>query len=182
MLILKSSNQYKISEYTRLLKNTAVKVETGNDLPEVLSDRDTVITYKSLAGGNNVIVEDTVLVIDGKEEVEIRWKWKDLKTGSHVKWIISIGVLQDNQIKVYRGEIEAFVDRKFTGNGEAFEPFIVPIDNNPTNTSYTLLSKLINKDIIDPRAMAVQNLLDDNPVFVKNVDDISPWTGEMQND
>jgi len=182
MLILKSSNPYKISEYTRLLKDTEVKVEAGTDLKEVLADKDTVILYKAIAGGNNVIVEDTVLEINGVEEVEIRWKWKDLQTGDKIKWIISIGVLQNNEVKVYRGEIEAIVDRSFGMDGEAFEPFIVPLKNNPNKISYTLLSKEIDKDIIDPRAMAVQKLLNKEPVFVKNINDIPQWIGDYQND
>jgi len=182
MLILKSSNQYKIKEYNRLLANTEVKVEAGADLKEVLADKDTVITYKAIAGGDNVIVEDTVLIINGKEEVEIRWKYQDLKTGDNVKWIISIGVLQNGEVKVYRGETEAIVDRSFGNDGEAFEPFLVPVKNNPNKISYTLLGKEIDKDIIDPRAMAVQKLLNNDPVFVKNIKDIPIWTGDYQND
>ena len=182
MLILKSSNQYKISEYTRLLKGTEVTVETGSDLKEVLSDMDTVIIYKSLAGGKNVIVEDTILIINGKPEVEIRWKWKNLKTGDKVTWVISIGVLVENQVKVYRGSIDAIVQRTSNEVGEAFEPLLVPVENNFNKMSYSNLAKIINKDTIDPRAMAVQKLLNNDPVFVKNVKDIPTWKGAYQND
>jgi len=182
MLILKSSNPYKISEYTRLLKGTDVVVQEGNDLKEVLSDMDTVITYKSLAGGENVIVEDTILIINGKPEVEIRWKYQNLKTGDKVTWVISIGVLENNQVKVYRGSIDAIVMRHNNEVGEAFEPFLVPIENNPDKLTYTDLARVIDKDLIDPRAMAVQKLLNNDPVFVKNVEDIPVWKGNFQND
>jgi len=181
-LIFQSSNSYKISEYKRLLDGQDIEIQNGKDIKEVLSDMDEVIIYKAIEAGENVIVEDTVLFIDGKEEVEIRWKWKDLKTGSHIRWIISIGIVRNGFVEVYRGQTEAIVDRSKGMDGEAFEPFIVPINDNPNKLSYSELAKVIDKDIIDPRAVAVKNLLNDNPTFVQNLKDIPTWNGQYQND
>jgi len=181
-MVLKTSNPYKIKEFTRLLCDTEITIEKGTDIKEVLADKDTVVLYKAMAAGENVLVEDSVLTINGKEEVEIRWKWQDLKTGSHIIWTISIAIMLNDTIKVYRGEVEAIVDRSLGMDGEAFEPFIVPLKNNPNKLSYVELGKIINKDTIDPRAMAVQNLLKDNYVLKKDIKDLPNWRGEYQNE
>lgn len=182
MIILKSSNAYKISEFTRLLKDTEVKVEPGEDLKEVLSNIDEVITYKSFMAGEGVLVEDTTMIINGKEEVEVKWKYKDLQTGDQVRWFISLGVLIEGKIKVYKGFLDTIVDRSLGEEGEAFEPFLIPLRDNPEKLSYTVLSQKINKDIIDPRADAVRKFLADTPDFEVDAAELSPWTKQWQND
>jgi len=180
-MILKSSNTHKIKEFQRLLIGKNIIIQKGEDIKEVLGNKDEVIIYKTLAAGNNVLVEDSVLIIDGKEEVEIRWKWKNLKTNSLIKIIISIGLLKNNKVYVYRGELEAIVDRSKGMNGVAFEPFIIPLEHNPNKLTFTELMKVINKDLFDPRAKAVKNLLNNNPAFIIDVKDIPTWNGKYQN-
>ncbi len=181
-IILKSSNAYKISEYTRLLKDHNIKIEKGQDLQEVMGTMDEVIIYKALEAGENVLVEDAIIFIDGKEEVEIKWKWKDLKDNQHVKWVISLGIVQNGVVTVFRGYTEAIVDTSFTDKGEVFEPFIVSLKNNPDKLNYSTLSKVINKDIIDPRAMAVKKLISNDFEFQKDIFNIPVWNGTYQND
>lgn len=182
MLKLKSSNAYKISEYQRLLASEDVTVEEGEDLREILGTAMEVIVHKAIDSGENVLVEDTTLIVNGVEEVEIKWNRDKLKTGDEVTWVISIGIVRNGRVEIYRSETDLIVDRSFGEDGVAFEPFLVPVKNNPTKTSYTLLSKMIDKDIIDPRAMAVKKFLAGETERVVNLDTISPWTGAYQND
>ena len=181
-MILKSSNPYKISEYKRLLANTDISIEKGEDLREVLGSINEVIIYKAIDAGENVLVEDATLIINGVEEVEIKWKLDSLKTGDEVTWIISLGILNNGIIRVYQGSIDVIVDRSLGMDGVAFEPFFVPIENNPDKLSYTVLAKTINKDIIDPRAKAVSKLLNGKIDIVAEREDFPTWTGAYQND
>lgn len=166
MLVLKSSNKYKISEYKRLLKDVDIDVQEGEDLKEVVGSIDEVIIYKTLNAGENVLVEDTAFIVNGKEEIEIKWKQNELITGDEVTWIISLGLFKEGKIIVYRGMIDAVVNKELGTDGAYFEPFIVPLDLNPDKMSYTELAKIIDKDLIDPRAMAVDNLLEGVPELV----------------
>lgn len=181
-LIFKSSNAHKVNEFKRLFGDTEIVVESGEDLREVSGTIDEVVVYKALEAGENVLVEDTTMIINGKEEIEIKWKYNDLQTGDKLTWIISLGVFREGRVDVYRGQIDCVVNRNLGADGVVFEPFIVPIENNPEEISFTQLSLVIDKDIIDPRAMAVKELLSEQPLFSKNIEDIAPWTGAWQND
>ncbi len=182
MLKLKSSNPYKISEYQRLLKSEAIQIEAGDDLKEVLGTAMEVIIHKAIDSGEDVLVEDTTLIVNGVEEVEIKWKQDELKDGDKVTWVISLGLVRNGKVEIYRAEKDLIVDRSFGKDGVAFEPFLVPVEDNPDRLSYTLLSKAIDKDIIDPRAMAVRKFLAGEVEAYFDKDSISPWDGDYQND
>jgi len=158
---LQSSNAYKISEFTRLFGDTNIIVEEGKDLKEVLGSIDEVVVYKSKAAGMDILIEDSTMIVNGKEEVEIKWKFGTLKTGDKVDWIVSLGVWVNEEIRVYKGVISTIVDRGRGDEGVAFD---------------------IEKDLIDPRAMAVRKLLSGKPDFTIEVDKMREWEGEWQND
>lgn len=182
ILTFKSSNAHKINEFKRLFGDTEILVESGDDLREVAGSIDEVVVYKAIEAGENVLVEDTTMIINGKEEIEIKWKYNDLKTGDKLIWIISLGVFRNGRVEVYRGQIDCVVDRSLGTDGVVFEPFIVPVDKNPNRLSFTQLALAVDKDTIDPRAMAVKELLSNNPVLTRAIENIAPWTGAWQND
>lgn len=181
-IILKTSNPYKLSEYQRLLNGHDIEIQKGMDVKEVLGTIDEVIIYKTLAAGENILVEDTTLIINGKEEVEIKWKADKLKTGDKIKFIVSIGILTNNKVKVAQAEIEAVVDRSLGTDGVEFEPYIVPTLNNTDKLSYTKLSKAINKDLISPRAMALKKFLNNDFKINLDKNSIPAWNGNFQNE
>ena len=182
MIILKSSNPYKLSEYKRLLQDEAILIKEGEDIKEILGTADEVILYKAIEAGEDVLVEDATLIINGKEEVEIRWKTDSLETGDKVTWIISLGIVRNGIVEIYKAQTDLVVDRFFGTDGVAFEPYLVPVKNNPKQISYTMLSQEIDKDIIDPRSMAIKKFIKNDIDFSVNLIDVKPWEGKYQND
>ncbi len=69
---LVTSNARKIREYRELIPN--LRVEEGQDLPEVDADDETVAIYKAVDNGPFTISEDTSLEIEG-ENIGVNLKW-----------------------------------------------------------------------------------------------------------
>ncbi len=90
-LTIVSSNPKKIKEYNEF--GLHIKAESGLDLPEVDSNIDDVILYKSLDAGTNKIVEDTVLEVEGVEIVDIRWKIKEMNLDATARWMVHMSVI-----------------------------------------------------------------------------------------
>ena len=64
---LVTSNARKIREYRELIPN--LRVEEGQDLPEVDADDETVAIYKAVDNGPYTISEDTSLEVEGENQV-----------------------------------------------------------------------------------------------------------------
>jgi len=178
-MIILTSNLEKIREIKEI--NPTLKIEIGPDLEEVLADKDTVIIYKSLAAGEGYVVEDTILEIDGKEIVDIKWKLKSLKEGMKLKWIISFGYHTGTHIKVYRGEVDGIITIPtiFPENAFGFDLYFKPLGMN--KTLYELQKEGL-KNQFSPRALAIKALLLDTPIIIKDINTIKQWTGNYQNE
>lgn len=176
-MILVSSNQKKINEFKNYFPDLIV--QTGKDIKEVLGTKEEVIMYKSLEAGNNYVVEDTIVEVDGKELVEIRWKKNSLVNGQKIRWITSLGYYKDDKIYVYQGIIDGVVvtdrldDRAF-----GFDDVFVP--NGIDKTLFEL--ELIGiKGDYSARKFALQSFRDNDYKFCYNIKDIPQWNGQYQN-
>lgn len=175
-MTLSSSNQNKIEEFKRIIPDLIIV--KGADLKEVDGNMDEVILYKALAAGRDMIVEDTILVVDGAEVVDIRWKLKKaLSVGSSAKWIVSLGYNDGEHIYVYRGEIDGrIIESNEPGFG--FDPYFRP---SGSLCSLAVLEKFGTKDHFSARLTALSNLRNNSYVSKTSIDDIPPWTGRYQN-
>jgi len=174
-LFIVTSNPKKLKEYNDF--GLSLKAKVGKDLPEVDSNIDDVITYKSLDAGINTIVEDTVLVVDGKEIVDIRWRIKEMNENAPATWIVSLGVNDGVKIKVYRGYINGMLVKKDDITGFGFDEYFVPYG---TDLTLGELDRIGQKPEYSARKMAVENLLEDNLYFDVNINDIKEWKGNYQ--
>lgn len=174
-LTIVTSNPKKLKEYNDFGLN--VKAETGKDLPEVDSNIDDVIVYKSLDAGINKIVEDTVLIVDGEEIVDIRWKIKEMNQDASATWVVSLGVNDGEKIKVYRGFIDGKLVKKDDITGFGFDEYFVP---NGTDMTLGELDRIGRKPEFSARKIAVENLLDNNICFDVDIDKIDTWKGDYQ--
>lgn len=170
-----SSNPKKIKEYNEF--GLHIKAESGLDLPEVDSNIDDVILYKSLDAGSNKIVEDTVLEVEGVEIVDIRWKIKEMNLDASARWIVSLGLNKDEKIKVYRGIINGKIVKKDNITGFGFDEYFIP-----DGSTFTLgeLDRMGTKPEFSARRIAVENLIKDNSHFEKDIDKIETWKGDYQ--
>jgi len=174
-LVIVTSNKKKLQEYNDF--GLDVTAEPGLDLPEVDSNIDDVIVYKALAAGENKIVEDTILEVDGVEVVDIRWKIKEMNVNASARWIVSLGLNDGKQIKVYRGIIEGQLVKTDDISGFGFDEYFIP-----NGSPYTLgqLDRQGNKALFSARKIACENLLNNNEEFVENIDNIANWVGGYQ--
>ena len=130
------------------LKNININMISDFDLPEPKLNWKEVLLYKAkilfetvnkllnekpelnYLKQDSYIVEDTIIYLKNKntlgwkEIVDIKWLIKELKNyeGSDIKWQTSIGVIEDNKIKLYTNNIKGIV--KFTNlKGFGFDPY-----------------------------------------------------------
>ena len=177
-----TSNLNKLNEFKRF--GLDLEMVKGKDLDEVDGTPQEVITYKALDAGEGNLVEDTILVIDGKEVVDIREKISQLDsfTGKEALWIVSLGyVVGDNlhtALAVVEGELkkpEVMPDNVF-----GFDPYFYPID---CKEGYSLaeLENLGLKDDYSARKKAVDVFLNKKIGFVSTPINIIPkWKGAYQ--
>ena len=183
---LTTSNIKKIEEFKRF--GLSFDIAEGLDLKEVDGSIDDVILYKAMDAGDNLLVEDTVLVVNDKEVVDIRWNIEELKKQDNpdIKWITSLAIKEEGFIYIYRGEIKCALvenanDVVTLEDSFGFDPYLCPILNDiVVNKTFQELNKEGLKDNYSPRKMAVEQL--QNGFFLAKIksDSVQKWTGSYQ--
>lgn len=180
-MYLTTSNKNKITEFKAILGDK-LTIKKGKDIKEVNGNMDEVIIYKSLDSVINSIVEDTILEVDGKEVVDIRYYIKKYsKATVKANWIVSLAINTGTEIKVYRGIIQGKLIKTDTipDDSFGFDSYFVP--KGTTKTLYEL-NKIGEKDNFSARKIALLSLLEDKFVFTKQIKDIPNWNGKYQGD
>lgn len=185
--ILVSSNQNKLKEFARF--GLDMEMEAGRDLPEVQSDPLNVVIYKALAAGQDRVVEDTCLIVNGQAVVDIRWKLEELRALSAdqrpvIEWVTLLGHNTGKEVKVYRGSVMCELSGRDTSEQLPSDVFGFDADIRPVGEqlSFYQLEKQGQKDLYSARKMAALAMLDGKSISVMKVDDIQPWIGEYQGD
>ncbi|PLS19128.1 hypothetical protein CVD28_01600 [Bacillus sp. M6-12] len=180
---LVTSNENKLKEFQRFgLQN--IQIEKGRDLPEVEADPFTVILYKSLEAGEQRIVEDTSLHIEGeKVGVNIRWLLDFISnfSGKKATWEVLLGVHNGETITTYQGLIHGVITDKYKEEpkGFGFDAYFIP--DGSTETLYDLECKG-EKDLFSARKKAVEFLQNAQSIREVKIQDIPAWTGTMQHE
>ena len=174
-----SSNQNKINEYKRFgLSN--LEILTGKDIREVAGTSEEVIIYKSLEAGEDIIVEDAILIIDGVEIVDIKYQLQNLDNfiGKHAVFKVTLGLQSNGFIKTFTSELHGNIQNiKKPEDNFGFDYCFIP--KNKTKSLYEL-DKLGLKDFYSPRKKAIVKLILDKFDNKYIVNDIKPWTGNYQ--
>lgn len=177
-----TSNANKIAEFNRFgLDVEAVK---GLDLKEVVADSETVAIYKAIEAGNGLIVEDTILEIEGKEVVDIRYRMDNLEgcIAKQARWIVTLAMKDGDVIRLARGVIEGTIgESNDHGKPGVFGFDAVFYPKNAKGLSLFQLESLGTKDDFSARKMAVKSFLSKDKLY-SEVDgsSIDPWKGEYQ--
>lgn len=178
---LLTSNKNKLKEYGEYIPG--LKAGEGIDLPEVESDPITVALYKGVDNGPMTISEDTSLEVSGHEiGVNIKWLKHMLPkmVGETALWRVLLVRNTGNEIRVYEGLTEGVIGEEWNENGFSFAPFFyIDLDNEKFSLE-ELRGSGKNPLLYSARAKASQNLLKDNPVFVKSISEIPKWKGKWQ--
>ena len=112
-IVINTSNDGKFTEFQRMFDKASggsITLErTTIDLPEIDGTPVEVVANKAAAAGEGVLIEDTSLDVEGMDVgVNVRWLLDNLDKheGSACTWRVLMGVLENNVVKVYRGEVQ----------------------------------------------------------------------------
>jgi len=177
---LVTSNKQKLEEFKRILPE--IEAVQGKDLREVDGTHEEVIIYKSIEAGKGTIVEDTILIVQGEEVVDVKWKIEELKKhkdSAHCVWVTILGVNNGNSIKLYKGSIKGIINSNSKDPGLSFDPYFIP---EGSTVSLGYLDSVGKKDDFSARKKALMNLKTNNSSSRVKIKDIKEWEGGYQND
>lgn len=180
-LALVTSNKDKLDEYTAM-KIEGLSIRPGVDLDEVDADSKTVITYKAISAGKDLMVEDTSLFVEGADiGTNIRWNMNilDSLVGKKAVFEVWIGVNLGKAVALYKGRIEGSICK-----APAVEGRIFGFDNNfiPKYETRTLhqLANAGLKDKYSARRVAIYNMVGEAHEEIIRIEDVPTWTGKYQ--
>jgi len=173
-MILSTSNHKKFTEYTEYIPD--LEVVQGPDIKEVKGTAREVILHKAKDMGGGFIVEDTILLVNDIEVVDIRWKLHELKEGDKVSWIVNLGYNDGQSVHLYSGKIDGVITLDDIAEGSDFDPYFIP------DGSALSLSELgEEKKNFSARAEAIKNFIEGDSTEDVLLFEIPEWTGEYQN-
>ena len=176
-MFLVTSNEHKLQDFHRSGLN--IPIQRGDDLPEVLADHKTVAVYKALMAGEGAIVEDTILFVDGKEVVNIRFVLGTALGNGEIlpaKWVSTLAHNDGENLVMFRGEVDGTIRYNPEAVGFGFDPHFIP--NGETQT-LTEMGE-VKKDKHSARMKAIQKLKDGECDEVVSILDIQVWDGGWQ--
>lgn len=179
---LLSSNPRKLEEYAR--QGLPLALASGEDLAEVDGTPDEVIIRKSESAGIWTVVEDTVLEIDGRPVVDIRWRVDELAglDGAAARFSVSLAANNGTEIRMWRGHVDGMlrVPSQVPIDAFGFEAFFVPDGGN--GLSLHELDAQGRKDGFSARTRAARALVSQPPALEVTLSELEPWTGPWQSD
>ena len=180
-VVLTSSNSQKIQEYQRF-SGSKLRIEPGKDLEEVDGTPDEIIIHKALAAGPGRMVEDAIIVIDGKPMTDVRWRLHELLSGNvpphtPVVWEVRLGILHEGVVYAYLGQTHGTVV-PFDVPGFGIDPIFHVTDAGAT---FAKLEQEERKDPWSARQFALESMITQTPYLTVNASTIKPWAGAMQN-
>lgn len=175
---LVSSNPKKLAEYARY--GLCLALTAGDDLPEVDGTPDEVALYKALAAGPGAVVEDTILIIEGVPQVDIKWTLDAVREKpATAEWMVTLAHHAGDEVRLYRGVCRGRLEpgppppEGFFG----FDPWFVPEGHTETVHRLTQAGR---KHEVSPRRLAAEALKAEHAVRTVSVDKIPPWQGRWQ--
>ena len=175
---LMTSNAEKLAEFARF-GIAGLSFAEGPDIEEVDGTPDEVVVHKSIASGAMTIVEDSIVLIEGRPMVDIRWKLDELAhlVGMSIDFEVRLGVNDGTAVCVFLGRTSGRIVMPRGRDGFGFDPFFEVDDLGLT------LAELASdgmKDASSPRFAAVRQLLCWQPEFTTSIAEVPVWRGPMQ--
>lgn len=181
-LTLGSSSKGKLDEYQGF--NLPFPQEVLPDAPEVLGSEEDVIIYKSLHFGDNFLVEDTSLEVEGESVgVNIKWLIKELHGNpkfQHKKafWSVYLGVVQSGILYIVRARVSGVIHmEKKVEDAFGFDSVFVP---EGSSSSLWELKQMGIHEKFSARKLAVDKLLRGDFDKIIKASLIPEWKGSYQ--
>lgn len=172
---LNTSNPGKLKEFQKLFEQHGfVLTSTLIDLREVDADPLKVVVYKASQIGEQILIDDTSLDIEGeKVGVNIRWLLNHLSDyiGRKAHWQVLLAYRQEEKVYVYKGLVDGVIVTPRGNEGFGFDPLFLP-------DGCTLTLAECKPNNFNARALAVEALVNNKPMSIESV--ITSWTGPWQ--
>lgn len=178
-----SSNPKKLAEYQALMPS--ITPLTISDLKEVKSNKDDVILYKvKNLNQELVLVEDTILELNinhsWSEIVDIKYTLKTHQTPCRARWVVSVGIKENDAIKVYRGIVEGdFIPARYQPEPNGFFDSVF-FPDNANGKSLLELEEMNLKTNFSARRKVIKAILNNKPVSIHSFSTLPEWKGEYQ--
>ena len=181
-VFLGSSSSGKLAEYLTFGLN--LKQKTLEDAIEVLGTEEEVIIYKALHFGENILVEDTSLSVEGADiGVNIKWLLHELHNspkydGKKAVWQVFLGLIYEGKMYLAEATLNGvIVSAKATKNAFGFDSVFLP--DGETKTLWELKQEGLKVNH-SARKKAIDKLLAGEYSKVLELKEIPPWTGKFQ--
>ena len=175
MWLLNTSSEGKRKEFQRLFALHGRQLEVQQiDLPEIDADPMSVVVHKASQLGEDILVEDTSLDIEGAcVGVHIRWLLEHLDryVGRRAQWRTLMAYQHKKQIYIFEGKVSGTIVCRRGENGFGFDPYFLPDGS-------TLTLAEAKPDAVNARAKAVEVLIQGRPIAI--VPPMTRWDGPWQ--
>lgn len=178
-LTLLSSNTHKLAEFQRF-QLPGIAIKTGPDLRELDNEAGIVAAHKACQNGNRFLIDDTLLEIDDKEIIDIRYCMDNLDQFENLdaKWIVNLAFAHAGSVYVFTGVTEGKIVKPIGNSGFGFDPFFEP--NETPGQTLALLEQQGKKDTVSARRKAVEAVLTAEPILTAVAIDIMAIDGPWQ--
>lgn len=174
---LNTSNRGKFEEFKRLFAQHDIDLLASHvDLHEIDADPITVVTHKASQLGENILIEDTSLEIEGAEVgVNVRWLMDHLPeyAGHKAYWKVLLAYHSGNIILIYQGTTSGTIVEPRGEGGFGFDPVFLP-----DGAEETLAQS--KPDEFNARAKAVEAFVIGHLLTTR--DAIENWDGPWQHE
>lgn len=173
--LLNTSNPGKLLEFKRLFAKYDITIaSTEIDLKEISADPLSVVVHKASQMGEEVLVEDTSLDVEGAEVgIHVRWLFDHLSTFVNRKacWRILLAYLKEGLVYVHEAKVDGTIVLPRGNQGFGFDPVFLP-----KGSELTLAQE--RPFHVNARAQAVEAFVKSPPPIV--VAPITEWNGPWQ--
>tara|TARA_B100000749_G_C18444490_1_gene473660 strand:- start:3069 stop:3617 length:549 start_codon:yes stop_codon:yes gene_type:complete len=181
MLKLVTSNDAKFDEFKRI--GLPVSERICLDLREVKGTSREVAIYKAIEAGEGFLVEDTILSVNGKEIVDIRYHLSELKSVEDAKaeWKVTLAMVKGDIICLAEGVVTGSIgsDSAMGIPTFGFDSYFYPDEQKGYSFSLYELNKMGCKDKFSARERSVRAFLANDVIHIP-LRDVPKWDGEYQ--
>ena len=172
---LNTSNQGKLQEFQHLFNEHGIELKSSHiDLREVKADPITVVIHKASQMGEQIIVDDTSLDVEGADVgVDVKWLLHNLHeyTNRKATYRVLLAYKKEGWIYVFEGKVEGTIVSPHGEGGFGFDPIFLPL-----GAKVTLAKDKSNS--VNARAKAVEALVAGK--YISKERPITNWDGDWQ--
>lgn len=173
--LLNTSNKGKLHEFKQLFAEYDIVIySTEIDIKEISSDPLNVVVHKASQMGEEILVEDTSLEIEGAEVgIHVRWLLDHLSTfvGRKASQRVLLAYLKEGLVYVYEGRVDGTIVLPKGEGGFGFDSVFLPEGSELTLAQAKPYA-------VNARAKVVEAFIKNQALVI--IPSITQWDGPWQ--